>query len=188
MKKQLKSWPIILTRWQKFLWYHDDVIKWKHFPRNWLFVRRMHRSPVNSPHKGQWRGALMFSLICVWINCWVNNREAGDLWRNRGHYDVTVMCNLFFPDLNFSAVKLKPVWYYELSHMAVRMMMSWNGNIFRLTGRSFMVGIHQSPVDSLRIPFTNVGDAELWYMLEQNAPNSRKAGEFKCLDTHLTSL
>ena len=36
-------------------------------------------SPVNSPHKGQWRGALMFSLICVCINNWVNNREAGDL-------------------------------------------------------------------------------------------------------------
>ena len=47
--------------------------------------------PVNSPHKGQWRGALMFSLICVWINNWVNNREAGDLRRHRSHYDVTVM-------------------------------------------------------------------------------------------------
>ena len=47
--------------------------------------------PVNSPHKGQWRGALMFSLICVWINGWVNNREAGDLRRYRVHYDVIVM-------------------------------------------------------------------------------------------------
>ena len=47
--------------------------------------------PVNSPHKGQWRGALMFSLICVRINDWVNNREAGDVRRHRGHYDVSVM-------------------------------------------------------------------------------------------------
>ena len=47
--------------------------------------------PVKSPHKGQWRGALMFSLICVWINGWVNNREAGDLRRHLGHYDVIVM-------------------------------------------------------------------------------------------------
>ena len=47
--------------------------------------------PVNSPHKGQWRGALMFSLICAWIKDWVNNREAGDLRRHRGHYDVIVM-------------------------------------------------------------------------------------------------
>ena len=70
---------------------HNDVIKWKHFPRYWPFVRGIHRSPVNSPHKGQWRGALMFSLICVWINDWVSNREAGDLRRYRAHYDVTVM-------------------------------------------------------------------------------------------------
>ena len=47
--------------------------------------------PVNSPHKGQWRGALMFSLICARINDWVNNREAGDLRRHRGHYDVNVI-------------------------------------------------------------------------------------------------
>ena len=70
---------------------HDDVIKWKHFPRYWLLVPGIHRSPVNSPHKGQWRRALMFSLICVWINDWVNNREAGDLRRYRAHYNVTVM-------------------------------------------------------------------------------------------------
>ena len=57
---------------------HDDVIKWKHFPRYWPFVRGIHRSPLNSPHKGQWRGALIFSLICAWINDWVNNRGAGD--------------------------------------------------------------------------------------------------------------
>ena len=47
--------------------------------------------PVNSPHKGQWRWALTFSLICAWINDGVNNREAGDLRRHRGHYDVIVM-------------------------------------------------------------------------------------------------
>ena len=47
--------------------------------------------PVNSPHKGQWRGALMFTLICAGINDWVNNREAGDLRRHLDHYDVSVM-------------------------------------------------------------------------------------------------
>ena len=44
---------------------HDDVIKWKHLPRYWPFVRGIHRPPVNSPIKGQWRGALMFSLSWV---------------------------------------------------------------------------------------------------------------------------
>ena len=53
-----------------------------------------HRSPVNSPHKGQWRGDLMFSLICVWINGWRNNREAGDLRRHPTHCDLIVMSAL----------------------------------------------------------------------------------------------
>ena len=70
---------------------HDDVIKWKHFPRYWPFVRGIHLSPVNSPQKGQWRGALMPSLICAWINGSINIREAGDLRRHHAHYDVTVM-------------------------------------------------------------------------------------------------
>ena len=77
--------------WGKVDLIHDDVIKWKFFSRYWPFVRGIHRSPVNSPHKGQWRGALTFSLICVWRNGWVNNREAGDLRRYRAHYDVIVM-------------------------------------------------------------------------------------------------
>ena len=179
---------------------HDDVIKWKHFPRYWPFVRGIHRWPVNSPaqrpvtrsfdvffdlrlykrlrkqswgwwfetlsrplwrhsdvfsqfawkwesllfgagvtggipsitdlhgrrmcklhgwsmmtsrnenipallavcagnspvtgefpSQSQWRGALMFSLICVWTNGWANHRDAGDLRRHHIHYDVTVM-------------------------------------------------------------------------------------------------
>ena len=79
-------------RWKwKINKHHDDVIKWKHFPRYWPFVRGIHRSPVNSPQKGQWRGALMFSLIWAWINCRVNTREAGDKRRHRAHYDVRVM-------------------------------------------------------------------------------------------------
>ena len=54
------------------------------------------KSPVPGefPHKGQWRGALMFSLICAWINGWVNNKEAGDLRRYRAHYEVAVMISM----------------------------------------------------------------------------------------------
>ena len=77
------TFPFLLYKGEVF--HYDDVIKWKHFPRYWPFVRGIHRSPVNSSHKGRWRGALIFSLICVWINDWVNNREAGDLRRHRGH-------------------------------------------------------------------------------------------------------
>ena len=63
----------------------------KTFPRYWPFVRGIHRPPVNSPHKGQWHGTLMFPLICAWIDSWANNRETGDLRRNRAHYGVTVL-------------------------------------------------------------------------------------------------
>ena len=54
---------------------HYDVIKWKLFPLYWPYVRGIHRSPVNSPHKGQWRGSLMFSLICA-----LNKRLSKKSW------------------------------------------------------------------------------------------------------------
>ena len=99
------EWQLCASRKHVFLWEgmhafcrciflsQDDVMKWKYVPRYWPFVRGILWSPVNSPHKGQWRVALMFSLICAWINSWVNNREAGDLRRHRAHYGVIVMQN-----------------------------------------------------------------------------------------------
>ena len=74
------------------------ALRWRHqmeiFSALLALCVGIHQSPVNSPHKGQWRGALMFSLICTWTNDWVNNRNAGDLRRHRAHYDVTVMLEL----------------------------------------------------------------------------------------------
>ena len=104
---------------------HDDVIKWKHFPRYWPFVRGIHRSPVNSPHKDQWRGALMFTLICVWINGYVNNREAGDLRRHRAHYNVIVMkkgdWDVIFPG-NMSSYVHVAIWFSKTCHL----LWCWN--------------------------------------------------------------
>ena len=94
---------------------HDDVIKWKHFPCNWPFVRGIHRSPAKFLHKGQWRGALMFSLISVWINDWVNNREVGNLRPHRGHYDVIVM------------VISRPI-IFPPRHIFVRKGITWSAN------------------------------------------------------------
>ena len=77
-------------------WTRDNVIKWKDFPHYWPFVRGIHRSPVNSPHKGQWRGALIFSLLCASINSWVNNRKVGDLWRHIKDRHVEYLLNIAF--------------------------------------------------------------------------------------------
>ena len=93
---KLYVWEILQLRAHTRYWnvprvgyrlMHDELIKWKNFPRHWPFLRGIHWSPVNSLHKGQWRGALMFSLICAWIHGWVNNGDAGDLRRHRAHYD-----------------------------------------------------------------------------------------------------
>ena len=83
--------------------FHDDVIKWKQFPRNCPFVRGIHRFwwiPGDFPAR-QWRGALMFSLICARINGWVNNREAGDLRRRPIHCDVIVMQCVYLETIEF---------------------------------------------------------------------------------------
>ena len=69
--------------------HRDDVIhQMETFSALLAICAEIHRSPVNSPHKGQWHGALVFSSICTWINGWVNNGEAGDLRRHRVHYDL----------------------------------------------------------------------------------------------------
>ena len=90
------------------------------FPRYWHVVRGIRRSSLNSPHKGQWRWALMFSLICAWINGWINNREAGDFKGHRVHYDATVMWStpVKYPSWEYNVDtkgphgnKLKPIFY-----------------------------------------------------------------------------
>ena len=61
-------------------------------------VRGIHRWPVDSPHKGQWRGAFIFTLISAWTKGWTQNRDTCDLRRHGAHYDVTVVesCGILF--------------------------------------------------------------------------------------------
>ena len=94
---------------------HDDVIKWKQLPRYLPFVRGIHRSPANSLHKGQWRRALMFSLICARIDDWENNHEAGDLRRHRAHYDVNVTWHF----LTLTAIKRYTLHWRHNDHDGV---------------------------------------------------------------------
>ena len=85
-------------------------------------MRGIHRSPVNSPHKGQWRGALMFPSICAWINGWLNNDGAGGLRRHRAHYAVTVM----------GRELLSWVMGSLLSNFAMENYIKWNWNKIQL--------------------------------------------------------
>ena len=64
---------------------------WRHQMETFAALLAICAGNSPAPHKGQWRGVLMFSLICTWITDWVNNREAGDLRRHRAHHDVIVM-------------------------------------------------------------------------------------------------
>ena len=75
---EFKIWSLFYTIYYILSWWRHQM---EPFPRYWPFVWGIHRWPVT----------LMFSLICAWINGWVNNREAGDLRRHRAHYDVIVM-------------------------------------------------------------------------------------------------
>ena len=89
-------------KWSKTLRMYDDVIKWKYFLCYWPFVRGIHQSLVDSPHKGQWRGALMFSLIYAWSQGWANNWAADDLRCHYTHYNVTVMTSVEAPCVSCS--------------------------------------------------------------------------------------
>ena len=85
----------------KFVWIcpglHDNMVTWNYMMTSSVetFSALLAICAGNSPVPGEFpaqrpgRGALMFSLICVWMNVWVNNRE--DLRLYSTHYDITVM-------------------------------------------------------------------------------------------------
>ena len=74
---------------------HDDVIKWKHFPRHCPFVRGIYRSTVISSHKGQWRGALMLSFD-LRPNKWLR-KQSWCWWFETPSRPLCLHCNVFYP-------------------------------------------------------------------------------------------
>ena len=106
-----------------WLFQYKDMMKWANgsiFRVTGPLCRGIHRSPVNSPHKGQWHGALMFSLTCTWINGWVNNHEASNLRRHHVHYDITVMD---FPGMDIPIVKIRQSWDYLVFIMGIPVLL-----------------------------------------------------------------
>ena len=146
------------------LFCDDDVTKWKHFPRYWPFVRGIHRSPVNSPHNGQWRRALMFSLICARINGWVSIRESGDLRRYRAHYDVIV--RFYFVLFCWSLFYLSNVTLsQELEPMAAQLSM-WKPGCHWLQDlqlRHIIIIMHSQVLPQYSVCKYTLGELTEWH-------------------------
>ena len=104
------------TRWRgtiKMSWWRHQMGTFSALLAPWAG-----NSPVTGEfrHKGQWHGALVFSLVCAWTNGWINNRDAGDLRRQCAHYDVTVMPWLqmtFYLRMNKPMSKQSWGWWFE---------------------------------------------------------------------------
>ena len=125
---------------------HDDVIIWKHFEHYWPFVQGIHQSTENSPPKGQWHGALMFSLICAWTNSWIKNRcwwfhmPSCSLWC---HCNVT--CYRILRDLN-SHFELFLNTYELLNLRALKFSPVNKIHIFQWIGKIFCVEFQRYPM------------------------------------------
>ena len=109
---------------------------------NWTIFRAtsplwIHRSPVDSTRKGQWRRTLMFSLIWAWTNGWANNRDASHLRRHHAHYDVTVM----------TSPKHISIQWHRVRFMASQI----SGN--SIVSSTICAGKHQRNLDLNCIPY-----------------------------------
>ena len=93
-----RFWIIVQMSW------HDDVIKWKHFPHYWPFVRGIpgHRW---IPHtKASDAELWCFDLR---LNKWLSKQSGGwNLRRHHAHYDVIVMGGLRFSPLQLNETLL----------------------------------------------------------------------------------
>ena len=133
---------------------YNDVIKWKHFPCYWSFVRGIHRSPVNSPHKSQWRGALIFSFICAWTNVSANNQDAGDL---KSHSNV-LQCS----------VRQGVVSEYITMLFTHNMKTSWHGNTFRIADSLWQETTWSAPSHCLNQCWANCLSNKLQWNFNRN--------------------
>ena len=163
---------------------HDVVIKWKHFPRYWPFVRGIQRPPVNCPHEDQWRGALMFSLICVldkrlsryWWGWWFET-PSRSVWRLGNALSPLIYYAKISPNEHIFSITANVSMIHKYIYICyllgmrfilsflhqwwdLLMMTSWNWSILR-----FISHLCGEITDHRWIPLTKASNAELWYFL-----------------------
>ena len=137
---------------------YDDVSKNGNISA--LLALCVGNSPVNPPppphtHKGQWRGALMLSLICTWIHGWVNNREAGVLSRHCAHYDVIIKLALWpLPCFN-AMIHLENIYWgvYQV------MSNNWHESIHK--SKSSQINFIVVQITTTDCCETNTGNSEM---------------------------
>ena len=116
-------------------------------------------SPVNSTHKGQWRGTLMFSLISAWINDWINNSEAGVLRRHRAYHDVIVMVSCLLYDI--ISLWIAPFTFYQLPcHQLL------------LLHRNIKIPYHSDPSYLVKYIWFGCGNLITWPRANENVEGS----------------
>ena len=119
--------------------FHSLPLWWRHQMETFSALLSLceGNSPAagNSPHKGQWRGALVFSWIWAWTSGWANNRDSGYLRHNGTHYDITVMQGKF----HFRAQQVKygsSVYYFSRNKatwdQGQAECRKWNGDLVRI--------------------------------------------------------
>ena len=161
---------------------HDDVIKCKHFPRYWPIVRGIHRLPVNSPHKGPWRGALMFSLICA-LNKRLSKQSWGwwfdtpsrSLWRHCN--DMCSRCFGTIPKYNMRSSWhgndfhiSSPLWENHRSQVDNPASKVHGANMGPIWGRYDPGGPHVDPMNfAIWDPSQRARNVKIWYFLRCQA-------------------
>ena len=149
------KWPWKLAYWcATFAFYNP---RWRHQMDTFsaLLIICKGDSPVDTLHKGQCRGALMFSLFCAWTNGWVNN--ASYLRRHRAHNDVTVMRNINCVSTNRSKQR-KLLMYMHSSILCIlrdKRLLSY-GMAFTGHYSDVIMGAMASRITSLTIVYSNV--------------------------------
>ena len=119
---------------------HDDVIKWGHFPRYCPFVWRIHRAPVNSPHKVQWRGVFLDRRLNKW-SCkqpwgWWFETQSHPSWRHCnaevycGPLLITVIGHLYSGNIDMAWAQLIYTrWRIYMSKKWVHWFSYWLGGL-----------------------------------------------------------